>query len=519
MPVEEMSDADLVALARSGDADGFRVLASRYRAMAMSVALHLSDDRQTAEDLVQEATLAAFVSLGRLRDPDRFRSWFYGTVVNVTRAWRRRQAGRPVLLDDWDSVRMIADPADEAAQRELRWIVTDALRHLPGASRTVLVLFYYDGLAVREIAAKLGLTTAAVKSRLHKGRSQLGRLLAAEYPELTCVSGHSERTQAMIELHVTKVLTFPARVLAVLADESGQRVLPAWLSPLEGLSLVGSMTAEPAPPGSARLPSPELAAKVLTAAGGAVSAVRIGEFDDGLLSGTLIISGPAGDSEVAAGLGDVLGLARLQDCPILAGEDVLARHGVTVPPGEQAEELLLRQAGVPARARNDPSGRSPTPRNLQFADGLEHWFLRGSHLHDTSGSHWQDYGCGTGPGPGPDDATASGYLKAQVPAPAGFADLRQGILADAYRGRRVRLSADLKTTDTTSKAGLYLRVIDPARSRPPEVREQISLHDASSWIRQDVEADVPADSVYVLFGITLTGPGQIWAANIQLQPA
>jgi hypothetical protein len=35
MPVEEMSDADLVALARSGDADGFRVLASRYRAMAM----------------------------------------------------------------------------------------------------------------------------------------------------------------------------------------------------------------------------------------------------------------------------------------------------------------------------------------------------------------------------------------------------------------------------------------------------------------------------------------------------
>ena len=82
--MEEMSDADLVVLARSGDADGFRVLVSRYRAMAMSVALHLSGDRQAAEDLVQEATLAAFVSLGRLRDPDRFRSWFYGTVLNVS---------------------------------------------------------------------------------------------------------------------------------------------------------------------------------------------------------------------------------------------------------------------------------------------------------------------------------------------------------------------------------------------------------------------------------------------------
>ena len=237
--MEEMSDADLVVLARSGDADAFRVLVSRYRAMAMSVALHLSGDREAAEDLVQEATLAAFVSLGRLRDPARFRSWFYGTVVNVTRAWRRRQAGRPVTLDGWDTVRLIAAPADEAAQRELRWIVTGALECLPEASRTVLVLFYYDGLTVREIAARLGVTEAAVKSRLHKGRSQLGRLLAAEYPELTRPIGRGERIRTMPELHITKVVTFPARVLAVLAGEPGRRVLPVWLSPLEGLPLAG----------------------------------------------------------------------------------------------------------------------------------------------------------------------------------------------------------------------------------------------------------------------------------------
>jgi bifunctional DNase/RNase len=321
----------------------------------------------------------------------------------------------------------------------------------------------------------------------------------------------------MTELHITKVVTFPARVLAVLADEPGRRVLPAWLSPLEGLPLASPAGPEPAPSGSARLPSPELAAKVLTAAGGAIRAVRIGELDDGLLFGTLIIGGPAGDSEVAAGLGDALGLARLQQCPILAGEDILARHGVTVPPGEQAEDLLIRQAGLPAQARNDGSDRSAAPQNLQFTQGLEHWVLRGSFLQDASGRHWQDYACGTGPAP--DAAMASGYLKAQVPQPAGFADLRQGILADAHRGRRVRLSADLKTADTTNKAGLYLRVIDPARSKPPEIREQLSLHGTTDWTRQHIESDVPADSVYVLFGITLTGPGQIWATNIQVEPA
>jgi hypothetical protein len=128
------------------------------------------------------------------------------------------------------------------------------------------------------------------------------------------------------------------------------------------------------------------------------------------------------------------------------------------------------------------------PQNLRFTAGLEHWSLRGSFLQDPGGRHWQDYACGTGPGP--DAASAGGYLRAQAPRPAGFADLRQAIMADAYRGRRIRVSADLKTVDATGKAGLYLRVIDPARSRPPEVREQLSLSGSTVWTRRHVEAEV-----------------------------
>lgn len=197
---------------------------------------------------------------------------------------------------------------------------------------------------------------------------------------------------------------------------------------------------------------------------------------------------------------------------------MLARHGVAVPPGEPAEDLLIRRAGLPLQARDDGTSRIPGPQNLQFSDGLEHWSLRGSFLKDRSGSHWQDYACGTDLG-GPGGAPASGYLKAQVPAPSGFADLRQGILADAYRGRRIRLSADVTTAGVTGRAGLYLRVIDPARSRPPEIREQLALNGTSDWTRRHVESDVPADCVYMLFGISLTGPGQIWAANVQIEPA
>jgi hypothetical protein len=164
------------------------------------------------------------------------------------------------------------------------------------------------------------------------------------------------------------------------------------------------------------------------------------------------------------------------------------------------------------------ASRTAEAQNLRFGDGLEHWALRGSFLGDISGGHWRDYACGTEEG-GPDGAAASGYLKAQVSDPPGFADLRQGVLADAFRGRRVRLSADVRTAGVTRQAGLCLRVIDPARSRPPEVREHRSLRGTSDWTRHHVEADVPADSAYVLFGISLTGSGQIWAATVQVEPA
>src|ERR1022692_5099390 len=60
--------------------------------MALARALRLCGDARDAEDLVQDAFLQAFVALGRLQDPDRFAAWLGGIVLNVYRAWCRRQA-------------------------------------------------------------------------------------------------------------------------------------------------------------------------------------------------------------------------------------------------------------------------------------------------------------------------------------------------------------------------------------------------------------------------------------------
>src|SRR5260370_4689361 len=99
----------------------------------------------------------------------------------------------------------------------------------------------------------------------------------------------------------------------------------------------------------------------------------------------------------------------------------------------------------------------------------------------------------------------SGYLKAQVPQPLGFADLRQAILAENYQNTRIRLSADIKTDGVEQQAGLYLRVIDPAMTKPPEERQQVTFHGTHDWTRSEIQVEVPPESMLIIVRIVPSG--------------
>jgi hypothetical protein len=103
-----------------------------------------------------------------------------------------------------------------------------------------------------------------------------------------------------------------------------------------------------------------------------------------------------------------------------------------------------------------------------------------------------------------------------VATPTGFADLRQAILADRFRGESVRFTAQVRTADLDNEGGIYLRVVDPERTRRPEDREKTTLTGSNDWQTIATAIDVPADAVFVHFGLTLTGPGRIWMTNPQL---
>lgn len=213
----EQSDPELVHLARQGDKAAFGRLVLRYQPMAQRLSTRVIGDEDLAQELVQDAMLQAYLSLEKLRNPTRFRSWLYGIVLNVCRNDLRRRRVICFSLETMlgnlvDKPLLIAessrDPQQVAEQRELHTALLEAVDTLSPKNRLATLLFYRDQLSIKEVANRLDISVSAVKGRLHKARHQLReRLLPLQaqiqptlLQEIKSMTT-STSTQAKPELH------------------------------------------------------------------------------------------------------------------------------------------------------------------------------------------------------------------------------------------------------------------------------------------------------------------------------
>jgi RNA polymerase sigma-70 factor (ECF subfamily) len=155
----------LVERARAGDHDAFTALVDASIARLDTVARLVLRDRELARDAVQDALIRAWRDLPGLRDPDRFDAWLRRLTMNscLDIARRRRRRAVEVELTALELSGSV-DPSPDVADREL---LDEALTHLDPEHRAVVVLHYYLGLPVPEVAAALGIPTGTAKSRLH----------------------------------------------------------------------------------------------------------------------------------------------------------------------------------------------------------------------------------------------------------------------------------------------------------------------------------------------------------------
>ncbi|MEO0606489.1 MAG: sigma-70 family RNA polymerase sigma factor, partial [Myxococcota bacterium] len=158
----------LVTAARRGDREAFARLVRTHAGAVHQVALRITEDVCRAEDVAQEAFLAAWRGLSRLRDPDRFSGWVVGIARNRALDAVRHVRRRPeVPLGD--ALPLVAEPGAEP-DREALWA---ALDRLDRGQRDVLQLYYRQGHTVSEVARQLGLAEPAVRKRLSRGRERL----------------------------------------------------------------------------------------------------------------------------------------------------------------------------------------------------------------------------------------------------------------------------------------------------------------------------------------------------------
>jgi RNA polymerase sigma-70 factor, ECF subfamily len=176
-PTAEVGDAYLVARAREGYLDAYELLVQRHAPMAYRVALRLCGGHHDAQDVAQEALIAAWENLDRFRSDSSFSTWLYQVVTRralnkVTR--RRDTASLDVLGDVPDPA---AGPAAQAEHHLAVDAVSDALATLPFAQRAVIVLHHIEGLSYAEVAEVTHSTVPAVRSHLFRARRTLGTRL------------------------------------------------------------------------------------------------------------------------------------------------------------------------------------------------------------------------------------------------------------------------------------------------------------------------------------------------------
>jgi hypothetical protein len=112
----------------------------------------------------------------------------------------------------------------------------------------------------------------------------------------------------------------------------------------------------------------------------------------------------------------------------------------------------------------------------------------------------------------------SAYLKAKQSATEGFGTLMQKFSAGRYAGKRVRLTASVKTEDIADRAGLWMRVDKGSTAVSFDNMMDRPITGTTTWQNYEVTLDVPQDATAIAFGILLNKSGSVWLNSIKFEP-
>ncbi len=174
------NDVELVHNILAGDENAFVSLVEKYQKQVHALAWRKIGDFHIAEEITQDTFLKVYQKLKTLKDPNQFSGWLYVIATNQCRAWLRKKRidTEPLEETDVDKIeeaysRYVAEEKSKATIETQREVVKKLLAKLKESERTVLTLHYFGEMTTEEISRFLGVSTSAIKLRLHRARQRL----------------------------------------------------------------------------------------------------------------------------------------------------------------------------------------------------------------------------------------------------------------------------------------------------------------------------------------------------------
>lgn len=171
-------ERDLVIRAMGGDHDAFTRLAGASIGRMFAIARLILRETEAAEDAVQEALVAAWRDLSGLRDPDRFDAWLHRLLVRA--CYREARRSRRITRVEVQEIPIDVGGPDDSRAIADRDQLERGFRRLDPDQRAIVVLHFFSGLPLTEVASVLAIPIGTVKSRLHRATQRMRADLEAE---------------------------------------------------------------------------------------------------------------------------------------------------------------------------------------------------------------------------------------------------------------------------------------------------------------------------------------------------
>jgi RNA polymerase sigma factor (sigma-70 family) len=310
-------------------------LVERHWPTVNALARRLCGNAAMGTEAAQEATVAALVSLPRLRSPERFGAWYAGIALNLAGNWLRQRIDTVALSADYRDDQ--PGPDEYVEQAELAKRVRQAVDGLAPGQRQAVLAFYWQALTHAEASTELDISPNAVKARLHQARAGLRSRLAdnlddKEVPPMPATAEPSWVAVQVAEIRRSRGEDPNRRLhVVVLKGQGGDRQLPIYVAAPEATAMACTLKAVEMP----RPMTYQFALNLTEASGARVVDVRITRLTPPTFYAVVRVDGPAGTVEVDARPSDALNLALVAGAPIFVDHSIFDHEGPFIHPNWQ----------------------------------------------------------------------------------------------------------------------------------------------------------------------------------------